>query len=96
MAGVTADAAPCRDQEGLDRRPGDVSAEIAALLTSGVHGRALLQALFDRFGGAKRFEVFLGVALAVTQFETWLTMSETEVVLLLHKLAGRERGGDAA
>jgi hypothetical protein len=77
--------------EPLSRKgPGDVSEALADLLTSGLCGRTLLNALFDQFGDAKRFEVFLGVAMAFSLFEARLTLAEMEVELLQRRRDGQD------
>jgi hypothetical protein len=52
--------------------------EMARLLSSGLTGRPLLAALTEQFSHAKRSDVFLAVAMAITLREADLVQFEFE------------------
>ena len=64
-----------------DKMKTETAQEIAALLTSGLHGTSLLSELQRRFSHAKRYDVFLGVTLAMTLYEADLSILQAEAAI---------------
>lgn len=55
-----------------------VAEQISDLLISGLTGRLLLAELRRRFSQASRGDVFLGIAMAASWTEAWITLAEVE------------------
>ena len=60
----------------------DTAREISEVMTSGLSGRQLLDELMSRFGDAKRYDVFLGISIAVTLMQADLTIA-TETIRIM-------------
>jgi hypothetical protein len=75
--------APAAVEASAPDDPQLVSLEIAdTLVSSGVVGVGLAKLLRDRFPAAKRAEVFLGVAIAMTDIHAELLIAEAEIAQL--------------
>jgi len=59
-------------------KPPSPDREIEAVLVSGLAGAALLNEMWARFGQATRWDVFLGVASAVTILTARATLAEID------------------
>ena len=72
-----------------DTLPPLVALEIAdALMNGGFVGVTLAKLLREKFGGASRYEVFLGVAIFATDAQVELLMADAEIADLRRQLAG--------
>jgi hypothetical protein len=66
-----------RSKLDAEQRPRTAVA-VYGLLTSGLAGPALLEALSEHFGDVSRWDLFYGAVLAVTDLSTRLTLIELE------------------
>lgn len=69
-----------------------IASQIAQLLTGGLTGIPLLKALRAGFPHAKRNDVFMGVVLAISMYESGLMIAESELeVERVKTLSANER-----